>query len=54
MSNSGPSLQLKWLYGLKQDNPQIYYLDEHKVVYVAGHNIVTYNVEDKTMLYLPG
>jgi hypothetical protein len=45
---------MKYLFGLQQGNPQVFHVDELKVVYPAGHNVVTYNVEDRTMAYYPG
>jgi WD40 repeat protein len=53
MLSQGPSLQMKYMFGLKAGNPQVFHVDEHKVVYPAGHNIITYNIEDKLMQYYP-
>ena len=44
---------MKYIFGLKATNPQVFHVDEHKVVYPAGHNVVTYNIEDKLMQYYP-
>jgi hypothetical protein len=29
----------------------IHYIDEHRLIYVAGHYIILYNTEDKTQTY---
>ena len=49
MASSGTSIQLKHIFGMKTDTPQLFHVEEHKVVYPAGHNIVSYNTEDKIM-----
>ena len=50
-----PSIQPKYIFGLKADtNGSVFHLDEQKVVYTAGHNIVIYNPEEKQQQFFPG
>lgn len=49
------TIQTKHIFGCKGDLPNaVYHIDEHRVIYAAGHNIVIYNIEDKQMQFLPG
>ena len=32
----------------------LYLLEDHRILYSAGHNIVLYNTEDKSQYFLPG
>lgn len=32
----------------------IHFLNDNEVIYVAGHNVVFYNIEDKTQRYIQG
>ena len=32
----------------------LYLLEDHRLMYTAGHNIVVYNVEDKSQYFLSG
>ena len=35
-------------------NPSVLAIDDQQVVYVAGHNIVIYNIEKKTSQFIQG
>ena len=49
------TIQTKHIFGCKGDIPNaVYHIDEHRVVYSAGHNIVIYSIEDRQMQFLPG
>lgn len=40
-------------FGLKADvKDNVHYLDEQTVLYPAGHNVVIFNIEQKTAVYL--
>jgi WD40 repeat protein len=46
-------ISLKHIFGLKGDvKDNIHYIDESNVLYPAGYNIVSYNVEKKTQRFL--
>lgn len=32
----------------------MYLLEDHRLIYSAGHNIVLYNTEDKSQYFFPG
>jgi hypothetical protein len=43
------------MFGLKGDVVNnIHFLDDIKVLYPCGHNIVIYNIEDKSQIFIPG
>lgn len=43
------------LFGLKGDvQGNLFYYDDQRVIYPAGHNVVIYNVDEKTQQYIPG
>lgn len=49
------SIQIKHIFGCKGDIVNaVYHIDEHRVIYSSGHNIVIYNIEDRQMQFLPG
>ena len=50
------SLQPKFLFGLKGDvKPNIFFLDEGQtVIYPCGHNVIIFNIDDKSQKYIPG
>jgi hypothetical protein len=54
LGNQEPSLSLKYIFGMKPDLCQAQYIDEHRVIYPAGHSIVVFNTEDRTQSFLPG
>ena len=48
-------MQAQFLAGLKTEvTDNVHFLDEQKVIYPAGHNVVVFHIEDKTQQYLPG
>lgn len=55
MLGAAPSIQTKYIFGLKADtNGSVFHIDEQKIIYTAGHNVVIYNTEDKLMQFFPG
>ena len=49
-----PYLSPVHAFGAKGDvHHNMHYIDEHNVVYVAGANLVVYNVDSKTQRFLP-
>ena len=45
----------KFIASLKTEvKDNIFYLDEHEVIYPAGHNVVFFNLDDKTQRYISG
>lgn len=45
----------KFMAGVKNDvNNNLYFIDEQTVCYPVGHNIVLYNIEEKTQRYISG
>lgn len=43
------------LFGLKGDvQGNLFYYDDQRVIYPAGHNVVIYNVDEKTQTYISG
>lgn len=32
----------------------LFYYDDQRVIYPVGHNVVIYNVDEKTQIYIPG
>jgi WD40 repeat protein len=53
--SSNTSIQIKCIFGLKPDTEGgVIHVEEHKILYTAGHNVVLYNTEDKTMYFFSG
>lgn len=51
----GVTIQTKHVFGIKSDVGNcISHLDEHRVLYPAGHNVVLYNTDDRDMSFFPG
>ena len=49
------SIQTKHIFGLKSDtNGSVFHIDEQKVIYTAGHNVVIYSPEEKQQQFFPG
>lgn len=49
------SISAKFLFGLKGDvRTNVYYLDDQTIIYPCGHNIVIYNMDDRSQKYIPG
>ena len=45
----------KFMFGLKSDvRNNLHFLDNSTVCYPVGHNVVFYNLEDKSQYFLPG
>lgn len=45
----------RFLFGLKGDvQNNLFYYDDQRVIYPAGHNVVVYNVDEKTQQYISG
>ena len=46
---------LKHIFGCKGDKANaVVHVEEHKICYLAGHNVVVYNIEDKLQSFFPG
>ena len=49
------SAQPKFLFGLKTDvRNNIHFLDDSRIVYPCGHNVVIYNHDDRSQICIPG
>lgn len=47
--------QYRHIFGVRSDvNSNIWFADETLVAYVAGHNLIFYNIIDKSQKFLPG
>ena len=45
----------KFFAGVKSDvNSNLHFIDDQTVCYSVGHNVVLYNIEEKTQKYIPG
>ena len=45
-------IQLNFIFGMNtQIKNNLYFLDEEKIIYPAGHNVVQYQIQDKTQVY---
>lgn len=41
-------MTIRFIFGLKGDiKSNLFYLDDQRVLYPSGHNIIIYNVDDK-------
>ena len=44
-----------FLFGVKGDvKNNLFYLDDQRVLYPSGHNIIIYNIDDKKQTYISG
>ena len=51
----GITVTPKFIFGVNGElRRNVHLIDNHKLLYTAGHNIVIYNLEDKTQDFLPG
>lgn len=49
------SVQPRFLFGLKADvRNNIHFLDDSRILYPCGHNVVIYNQEDRSQVCIPG
>lgn len=45
----------RFIFGVNGElKNNIFLLEDHRILYSAGHNIVLYNTEDKSQYFLPG
>jgi hypothetical protein len=45
----------RFIFGVNGEiRNNVYLLEDHRLVYSAGHNIVLYNTEDKSQYFFPG
>jgi WD40 repeat protein len=52
---AGTLMQAKHLFGFKSDVANcVIHVDDHRVAYVSGHNVVSYSTEDRSMQFYPG
>jgi len=57
MQASPPPLTVtpKFMFGLKSDVKNgINFLDDQRILYPCGHNVVIYSFEDKSQIFIPG
>ena len=54
-SNHGVSVNPRFIFGVKgYIKNNVHFLDDHRVTYPAGHNIIIYCFDDKSQTYIPG
>jgi hypothetical protein len=45
----------RFIFGVKGDvKNNLFYIDDQRVLYPAGHNVILYNMDEKTQIYIPG
>lgn len=55
LTQFGVSTTPRFMFGLKGDvRNNVHFLDDQRVLYPCGHNIVIYNLDDKSQIYIPG
>ena len=55
MAMQGVTLTPKFVFGCNgQINNCLYQIDEKKIVYVAGHNVIIYDPDEKSQFFIPG
>ena len=55
LSLQGVSLTPKFLFGVNGDIPNsLHVIEDKKLLYVAGHNIILYNIDERTQFFIPG
>ena len=55
MLGSTSSIQIKHIFGFKPDTKgSVFHVDDTKIIYTAGHNVVIYSKEDHLMQFFPG
>jgi len=51
----GVTLTPRFIFGVNgQIKNNLFIIEEKKLVYVAGHNVIIYNVEENTQFFIPG
>jgi hypothetical protein len=49
------TLTPRFIFGVNgQIKNNLFIIEEKKLVYVAGHNVIIYNVEENTQFFIPG
>jgi len=49
------TLTPRFIFGVNgQIKNSLFIIEEKKLVYVAGHNVIIYNVEENTQFFIPG
>ena len=52
---SGVQLTPKFIFGVNGEIPNnMFLIEDRKVMYLSGHNVVIYNTDDKTQYFIPG
>jgi hypothetical protein len=52
---SGVQLTPKFIFGCNGEIPNnLFLIDDRKIMYLAGHNVVVYNTDDRTQYFIPG
>lgn len=55
MAKYGASVIPKFIFGVKADvRNNIHYLDDNRVLYTSGHNVIIYNLSTKEQIFIPG
>jgi len=51
----GITVSPRFIFGVNGElRNNLYMVDEHKILYTAGHNIVVYSTEEKNQYFLQG
>ena len=51
----GVTLTPRFIFGVNgQNKNNLFVVEEKKLLYVAGHNVIIFNVEDNTQFFIPG
>jgi WD40 repeat protein len=49
------NLEPRFLFGIKGDvRNNVFFLEDNRVLYPCGHNIIIYHTDEKTQKYIPG
>lgn len=52
---SGVTLTPRFIFGSNGSiRNNLYVIDDNKVMYVAGHNVILYNIDEKSQYFIPG
>ena len=51
----GTTVSPRFVFGVNGDlKNNLHFIDEHKLLYVAGHNFVVYSTDEKNQYFLQG
>ena len=55
LSLQGVSITPKFLFGVNGEIPNsLHVIEDKKLLYVAGHNVILYNIDERTQFFIPG